>query len=222
MTVVRSLGQAFDVCHKLNPKKPRKKEKEGESASAAVEAEKENKENTTAEKKEPGENKDSDSTQPSDSTSGGGGVPSSWKQFNTDLDSIMEIGGAKAGGTGEDKTVAGLSNDLMQLNFDPFSAPGTLNLNENSVNMDPFHPNMNSSMVMGAGSNPAAAPIAYPPLTVSNLSTSLPDFPDGVDPAFASSNVPPAHAAYLGRPRPRPSGTSQQQVCLYVCMYVCM
>ena len=122
-------------------------------------------------------------------------TPSSWKKFNTDLDSALENGG---GGVQTDRAMADLNKDLMQLNFDPFSAPLNLPVaNGNPANMDPFQPG-------GVGA------VAYPPLTVSNLSTSLPDFPDGVDAATASANVPPPHMAILGRPRPRPSLSGQQ------------
>ncbi len=85
------------------------------------------------------------------------------------------------------------------------AVPGSFNFstpvaNGNPLSMDPFQP---LSMPGEVGA------VAYPPLTVSNLSASLPDFPDDMDPASASANVLPPHTA---RPRPRPSLSGQQQV----------
>ena len=132
-----------------------------------------------------------------------GTTSSSWKQFNTDLDTALENGGSGTAVAETDKAMEDLNKDLMQLNFDPFSGPITMAPvpNGNPMSMDPFQPALSGG---GVGA------VAYPPLTVSNLSTSLPDFPDGVDPATASANVPPPHMAILGRPRPRPSLSGQQ------------
>lgn len=184
--IVRSLGQAFDVCHKLNPR-PKKKTKDEEK-----DEEKEKKEEE-AKADEGGEE------QPVKSL----GVRPEWKQFNTDLDAAMEKMTVNGGQTQSQD----IGKDLMSLTFDPFAAPqkgdafapnGTLGTT------DPFQPNQ-------------APPIAYPPLTVSNLSTSLPDFPDGVDPS--SISVPPAHLAYLSGPRP---AGANQQVCDCKGCRVCM
>jgi hypothetical protein len=191
LTIVRSLGQAFDVCHKLNPKPKKKKGVE----SPAPESPKDEKEGTKEEGDEELKKEDLGSSQtPS-------GVPSSWKQFNTDLETALDDGSNDVGKE-NDKEIEDLNKDLMQLNFDPFSAPLSMPVaNGNPLNMDPFQPPSGD-----------AGAVAYPPLTVSNLSTSLPDFPDGVDPATASANVIPAHSALLVRPRPRPSLSGQQQV----------
>lgn len=209
LTIVRSLGQAFDVCHKLNPKPKKKKGTTAETATegGAGSADKEG----AAKKKEGDEGEDEEvvkedlGSASTTATEPGGAPPSSWKQFNTDLDSALQEGGGGAGSTQEDKAMADLNKDLMQLNFDPFSVP--LNMpplaNGNPLSMDPFQP-----VLPGVGG--ASGPVAYPPLTVSNLSTSLPDFPEGVDPATASAGVPPPHMAILGRPRPRPSLSGQQ------------
>ena len=202
LTIVRSLGQAFDVCHKLNPK-PQKKKKEvdvgSETAEAPQEQEEAKKENADT------EGKKEDATP--------AGVPSTWKQFNTDLDAVID----KTPGE-TDKKISDLNSDLMQLNFDPFTTPGTLapqNMpvaNGSTVHMDPFQSNAATRNDSGA--------VTHPPLTVSNLSTNLPDFPDGVDPATASANVLPPHLALLGRPRPRPSLSGQQQVSRCISMGV--
>lgn len=196
---MRSLGQAFDVCHKLNPKPQKKKKVEPPSQEIAEAPKDENEEDA-----EEGEIMKEDLGSPQSP----GSVPSSWKQFNTDLDSALADGSGGGGGGGggvdareEDKKIADLNKDLMQLNFDPFTMPVA---NGNPPSVDPFQP------LSGAGGD--AGTVAYPPLTVSNLSTSLPDFPEGVDPATASANVLPPHLALLGRPRPRPSLSGQQQV----------
>ena len=184
------------MCHRLNPK-PQKKKKETES------------ETEPSADKEGGGAKDGDADEESmkeDLGTPGQSVPSDWKQFNTDLDTALEsgsAGGVVKGGVGE-REIADLNKDLMQLNFDPFSAPMA---NGAPLSMDPFQP-MGGQAVSGT-----SGAVAYPPLTVSNLSTSLPDFPDGVDPATAAAGVPPPHMAILGRPRPRPSISGQQQVC---------
>lgn len=192
---MRSLGQAFDVCHKLNPKPKKKKGVESPSSETA-ESPKEEKEGGGGEADEEIVKEDLGSAQ-----SAGNSAPSSWKQFNTDLDSAL-AGGDDAGlRGGEDKKIADLNKDLMQLNFDPFSVPLSMPVaNGDPLGMDPFQP---------SGGDEGA--VAYPPLTVSNLSTSLPDFPDGIDPATASANVLPPHSALLGRPRPRPNPSGGQQ-----------
>ena len=119
---------------------------------------------------------------------------SGWKQFE---DSTEKPSGMKDNG---------VMGDLMQLNFDPFIAPGSLpqstqtNL-ANGRSVDPFQP----PGVVGG----------YPMLTVGNMSTVLPDYPDGVDPTVASAGVLPPHVALLGRPRPRPTSTGHNQVDVY-------
>ncbi len=213
LTIVRSLGQAFDVCHRLNPKPKKKKEETEESGGGDAQADKEGgaKEGGGRDAEEEVVKEDLGSAiQSPENTS----VPSNWKQFNTDLDTALESGN-KVEGAGEgggvigDKEIANLNKDLMQLNFDPFSIPLA---NGNPLGgMDPFQPGGGQLGGVGAGGGATGA-VVYPPLTVSNLSTSLPDFPDGVDAATASANVPPPHMAILGRPRPRPSLSGQQQV----------
>ena len=185
--VVRSLGQAFDICHKLNPKAAKKKEGEGEKAKT-------DSEEAAAEGEEGGEAKTPT------------GVPSHWKTFNTDVESGMEKmslegggegGGGEGGDKGKDKPSG--SDDLLGLTFDPFAIPAAPAdaFTPNGSFADPFQ-----SSFTGSGGDSAA--VAYPPLTVSNLSTNLPDFPDGVDPA--SITVPPPHMAYFAIGGQRPPG----------------
>lgn len=199
--VVRSLGQAFDICHKLNPK-PTKKKEEGEGEKVKGDGEEE-----AAEGEEGGETKSPT------------GIPSHWKTFNTDVDSAMEKlslegGGEGGGGAGKEKPSG--SDDLLGLAFDPFAIPAAPAdaFTPNGSLIDPFQ----SSFTSGGDSSA----VAYPPLTVSNLSTNLPDFPDGVDPA--SITVPPPHMAYFAIGGQRPPGfAGGQQVggpprTLSVCM----
>ena len=114
----------------------------------------------------------------------------------------------------------------MQLQFDPFSfAPASApNPNPNQaasipngapfMSMGPFQTNFAAQHAF-FGSD-ATSMVPPPPLTVSNTSGSLPDFPDGADTLNVSqaSAIPPPHAhlAFIGRPRPRPGSTSSQQV----------
>ena len=192
---MRSLGQAFDVCHKLNPK-PQKKKKEGEEA----------------EKTQEGKEEGADTTQ----TAAAG----------TDLDAAMrklnlENGEAKT--TKQSSvTQTEFSKDLMQLQFDPFSFVPSSTANPNPyqqgsvpngapfVNMDPLQTNFAAQQAF-LGSSSMVPP---PPLTVSNTSMSLPDFPDGADTlnATQAAAIPPPHAhlAFMSRPRPRPGSTSSQ------------
>ena len=192
--VVRSLGQAFDICHKLNPK-PTKKKEEGEGEKAKAKDEEE-----TAEGNEGGETKSPTN------------VPSHWKTFNTDVDSAMEKMSLEGGGEGAGKEKPASSEDLMGLTFDPFATPAapTDAFTPNGSLVDPFQ----SSFTSGGDSSA----VAYPPLTVSNLSTNLPDFPDGVDPA--SITVPPPHMAYfaIGGQRPPGFAGGGQQVCSPECV----
>lgn len=182
--VVRSLGQAFDICHKLNPKPAKKKEEsEAEKGKAGDAAEGEEGEETT---KSPT------------------GVPSHWKTFNTDIDSAMEKLSLEEGGGGDaGKEKPSGSDDLLGLNFDPFITPAAPAdaFAPNGSLVDPFQ----SSFTSGGDSSA----VAYPPLTVSNLSTNLPDFPDGVDPA--SITVPPPHMAYFAIGGQRPPGFAAER-----------
>ena len=191
--VVRSLGQAFDICHKLNPKPVKKKEstEEGEKEEGKeAEGSSENREAKTSE-----------------------GVPSHWKTFNTDLDSAMDKLSLEQEGGATEKPAG--SDDLLGLNFDPFAIPAApaSTFAPNGSLVDPFQSSFTSTL---SGDTSA---VAYPPLTVSNLSTNLPDFPDGIDPATVT--VPPPHMAYFAMGGQRPPGfTGGQQVC--TCMAGCV
>ena len=157
--VVRSLGQAFDICHKLNPKPVKKKEEDGEKA-----------------------NGEGEETGGGDEDSAPSGVPSHWKTFNTDLDNAMEKMTLEEGG-GKEKPAG--SDDLLGLTFDPFATPPAPAdaFTPNGSLIDPFQSSFGSSL---AGDSSA---VAYPPLTVSNAPTNLPDFPDGVDPSLSLIHI---------------------------------
>lgn len=144
--IVRSLGQAFDVCHKMNPK-PKKKKDENDAEEGSAE-------------------------KPVGTEEEVAKSPDGWKQF--DLDTSMEQLSV------EPKD--GLGDLSTELGFDPFAAPVSGRTLGNGV--DPFQP--------------------LNPLAVGN-STSLPDFPEGVDPATV--HIPPAHMHLLTAP------ASQGQVC---------
>ena len=178
--VVRSLGQAFDICHKLNPKPAKKKEASEEEKAKEGE-------------EEAGSDKEGEAATPP-------GVPAHWKTFNTDIDDAMGKMKLDDGASEKEKSPA---DDLLGLNFDPFATPPTA-FAPNGSTTDPFHSSFNSSF----GANTSG--VAYPPLTVSNLSTNLPDFPDGVDPATVK--VPPPHMAYFAMGGKLPPGVAGQQV----------
>ncbi|XP_064390246.1 carboxyl-terminal PDZ ligand of neuronal nitric oxide synthase protein-like isoform X2 [Halichondria panicea] len=143
--MVRSLGQAFDVCHKLNPKP--KKKKEDETPDEDVEGE--------------------DPPPPPEGEVAK--TPDTWKQFSTDLDIAMDKLSVqeKQEETNRDLTA--------ELDFDPFASPPPPGILGNGL--DPFQP-----------------PLVHPPLAVGNTS-SLPYFPEGVDPATVT--IPPAHLHLL-------------------------
>ena len=195
--VVRSLGQAFDICHKLNPK-PAKKKEEGEGEKVKGDGDEE-----AAEGEEGG------------GTKSPTGVPSHWKTFNTDVDSAMEKLSLEGGG-GVAKEKPSGSDDLLGLTFDPFAIP--------AIPADAFTPNgsLIDPFQSSFTSDGDSSAVAYPPLTVSNLSTNLPDFPDGVDPA--SITVPPPHMAYfaIGGQRPPGFAGGQQVGPLELSLCVCL
>ena len=155
--MVRSLGQAFDVCHKLNPKPKKKKpEEEGD-------------EDSTGEDPPPQPSQGEVAT-----------TPDTWKQFSTDLDVAMDKLSV------QDKQEE--TKDLTaELDFDPFASPPPPGILGNGL--DPFQP-----------------PLVHPPLAVGNTS-SLPYFPEGIDPATVT--IPPAHLHLLTGP-PQPNGQVSQ------------
>ena len=195
--IVRSLGQAFDVCHKLNPKPAKNKKKEEEEKAAAEEGVEQG----------IGETKEAEATpaQPADGPA---------KEVNTDLDAAvqkmtLENGEPKALPTTERQ----LNKDLISLQFDPFAMTSTPYPNPNNaflampvpngdataMNFDPFQFNFTPQ----PDGNFATSSIPPPPLMMTNTSTTLPDLPEEGDVSqFAS--VPPPHLAYISRPRPRP------------------
>ena len=188
--IVRSLGQAFDVCHKLNPKPSKEKKKE-------------EKEETDKEVKEAEEGEanvgEALSAQPSEEPAA--------KEVTTDLDAAMQ---KLAVENGEAKGSSEEPQDLISLQFDPFAVTSTPHPNPNNaflaasvpngnamaMNFDPFQPNF--TPLAGVFTTPSIPP---PPLTMAN--TSLPELPEEGDVSQLAS-VPPPHLAYISRPRPRP------------------
>ena len=183
LTIVRSLGQAFDVCHKLNPR-PKKKKSSKESSPETESSIVNEKEDLSTTDKKPEENGVPEENKPPAQN-----AKSAWKQFEDSTE--------KPSGVSNENTPLG---DLVHLSYDPFMVPGQSNqskLPNGGNTIDPFQP------------TPGNIP---PMLTVGNTSMALPDFPEGIDPAIASANVPPAHMALLGRPRPRPTSAGHNQV----------
>lgn len=189
--IVRSLGQAFDVCHKLNPK-PSKEKKKAEEERTAKDGGKE----AEGEEANVGE---ALPAQPSEEPA---------KEVTTDLDVAMKKLSLE---NGEAKGRSEEPQDLISLQFDPFAATSTPHPNPNNaflpasvpngdamaINFDPFQSNY-TPLVGGVLTTPTIPP---PPLTMAN--TSLPELPEEGD-ASQLASVPPPHLAYISRPRPRP------------------
>ncbi len=148
--IVRSLGQAFDVCHKLNPKPKKKKDDENTEEDAPP--------TDTNEKEPPEKTAEGEEGEVAE-------TPETWKQFSTDLDAAMGK-----------MTVFEETTLSTELGFDPFATP------------------LPTTGALGNGIDPFQPPVTHPPLAVGN-STTLPDFPSGVDPSTVS--VPPAHMHLL-------------------------
>lgn len=148
--VVRSLGQAFDVCHRLNPR-PKKTKKEAETEEG--EGEKKAKENGETEDKEE-------------------------KMVNgTDISqevSLTEEGKQKE--AQQPQTTA--QDDLIGLDFDPFSfnfeAQAGVGMLPNGAPQTPFESSFTTGQAAGG-----VPPTTFPPLMVTNNPSGLPDLPEG-------------------------------------------
>ena len=179
--IVRSLGQAFDVCHRLNPR-PKKTKKEGEQA----EGEGEKKEEETAEETA---GKEEEKAVANGSSELGADLSAALKDI-----SLQDVG---------KKTESTQQNDLMGLDFDPFcfnfEVPGGAGTKPNGAPQGAF----GSGFAGGGGGGGEAGP--FPPLMVSNNPSGFPDLPVGSTSAQTQLHL-------MGRPRPRPAGSSNQQV----------
>ena len=183
--IVRSLGQAFDVCHRLNPRPKKSKKGEGEGEE-------------DKEKKEEGEGAEA-----KEGEEGG-----QKEEANTSVELGTELGRETKPQKQQD-----VYKDLMDLDFDPFNssfstpaaAPTAATLPNGAPQMA-FESNFTSG---GGGGGAAASGTAFPPFMVSNNANSgLPDLPEG----SSRSPTGQAQVSLAGRPRPRPSAPHQQQV----------
>ena len=196
--IVRSLGQAFDVCHRLNPR-PKKTKKDGEGGEGEGEKEKVEGEGEEGEK---GSEDKEDKI----------GVANGSPEDGLELAATMNDVSLSEGGQQKQATT---QNDLMGLDFDPFKfnyeAPAGSGTLPNGAPQTGFE----SSFTSGGS---AAPPTAFPPLMVSNTPSGLPELPVG-------SSAAQAQVQLSGRPRPRPATTNQpvsDSVCVCVCVCVCV
>ena len=179
--IVRSLGQAFDVCHQLNPR-PKKNKKESEEKEGEEEG-------GEAAKKEDGEEAreaTAEGTKASEEEEGAAAK-------------MQKLGGVQP----PDKTDPALHKDLMGLDFDPFDfssqIPGASV--PNGAPQMIFDSNFASGFGSPTGSAVPAAPVsAFPPLLVSNTASGLPSLPEASDRRGVAAS---------GRPRPRPVTSNQ-------------
>lgn len=170
--IVRSLGQAFDVCHRLNPR-PKKSKKEVESGEG--EGEKGEEEAGVTEDNE-------EKTGPKEN-----GLPQE--------QSLTEVKQQ------ETKPQNSMQNDLMGLDFDPFSfnfeAPAGAGMLPNGAPQMAFE----SSFGVPDG----VPPTAFPPLMVGSNPSGLPELPMGATAAETQLQL-------NARPRPRPATGNQQVI----------
>lgn len=165
--IVRSLGQAFDVCHRLNPR-PKKTKKEGEEGEGEKNEEEEGK-------------KENDEHSPT--------------EIGSDLSAAMK---EVSLGDGEKKPEPTLEDNLIGLDFDPFS------FNFETSGGGGAQPNGGPSSGFGATFNGGGGGGGgqFPPLMMSNNPSGLPELPTGMQ----------TDIQLQGRPRPRPvtNGANQQ------------
>ncbi len=207
--IVRSLGQAFDVCHRLNPKSKKPKEKKvGEEKAAEGENDK-----PADGAEEEGKGKEGDTAAPATAEDGSGeantGLEAAVQKLNLENGTMTKSG---------PPTEMDMSKDLMSLQFDPFTF-GTTTPAQNPNNAFLAQSGFPNGAPFGA-LDPFQSPyftsaVPRPPLTVSNTSTSLPDFPDGAEGDLSQITIPPPHAHLAYRPRPRPA--MSPQVHLHFC-----
>lgn len=167
--IVRSLGQAFDVCHRLNPR-PKKTKKEVETGEGEGEKE---------------EEEEAGAIEDNEEKSGpvNGQEVSEGKQQPTQPQTAVQ-------------------NDLMGLDFDPFSfnyeAPAGAGMLPNGAPQMAFE----SSFTSG-GEADGFPPTTFPPLMVSSNPSGLPELPMGTSAAQTQLQL-------TARPRPRPATANQQ------------
>ena len=178
--IVRSLGQAFDVCHRLNPR-PKKAKKEKEDG--------EGEEGGEGEKKTEGEEGEGEKGDQNESTN--------ISQDVGDISAAMKDVTLSEGGKQKEPTP---QEDLIGLDFDPFSfnfdtPAGAAGMPPNGGPLARF----DTSLTRSSG---GGVPTVFPPLMVSNNPSGFPDLPVG-------SQAAQTQLQLSGRPRPRPANPNQ-------------